>query len=133
MDTYKSNLVINAEEFDMFRDDIAYRQKVALSDSVFSIPENEWHSIRWYTKLDVKKASNSDFNVLSTITLEMSDPLEVENMLQKKLMRVCARLAKIEGLCLDMYKAVLEHSDDESWTGHMISLGLINENGHVTS
>lgn len=105
MKLLKSNRLTNAEYWDAAKENVLKDQKEELADGLFSMPEGIWHSVRWHADVDVQKANSSEFNVSSTLCLDIGDPLELENILQGKLNRAYRRLAMVEALCLDMYKS----------------------------
>lgn len=102
MQLLRSNRLTNPEYWDVAKDTVLRSQRTELADSLFSIPEGVWHSIRWHADVDIQKANNSEFNVASVLYLDIGDPLNTENMLQEKLDRVYYRLLKVEALCRDM-------------------------------
>lgn len=127
MDILKSTRLTNAEYWEEAKEEVLRYQKEELLDGLFSTPEGVWHNIRWYADVDIQKANSLSFNVSSTLYLAISDPLELENILQGKLNRLYRRLLEVETLCLDMYKGddELSAANRPDIKERMTALGLL--------
>ena len=126
MNTLQYRNLVTQDVYEKASDAILREMKANISDELFGcIPEDAWTYIRWRIEHDVLDG-RVDFRLVIETSESKDDVIE---MLEGRLDRSYSRGAKLEQLCLDMYKGddALPIANRPDIKERMTDLGLLEE------